>query len=179
MHRLIQGLIFARELAGRPASIPLSRPRGIKAKGLRYEKVLAANLRHARHGVWFEFVDGRGHGHCQPDLLLDHEQSLVVLEAKYTWVPEAHSQIEHLYVPVLCKAYSKTVFGIVVCKVLSRDMPSHLTVTGDLAQALACASTGKRTVLHWIGKSALWPLNRERGHSHRLSIAAIDAAPVG
>ena len=62
--RTIVGLESARALAGRPLSIPKGRPRGAKADGIRYEKLLAKALAPLgfEHGRWFEFVDANGYG---------------------------------------------------------------------------------------------------------------------
>lgn len=156
--------IAAAEPCARPTNIPKSRPRGRKAAGLRYERNLADGLRVALtgvyplwHGQWFRFLDQNGVGVCQPDILLKTPVGTAILESKYTWTPNGHLQLDKLYIPVVEKAYRGTpAFGIVVCKVLTPDVdPSW--VTRDLNSAIARASAGLKTVLHWIG-SGLAPL---------------------
>lgn len=156
-HRQISGLISAKTLDIRPKSIPLSRPRGIKAKGIGYERELEKAIPVAKRGQWFEFKDSRGWGYCQPDFLLEGKNSIVVLEAKYTWTLDGHLQIEELYQPVVEKASGKNVLGIVVCKRLVTEMPRNLEIFQNLLSAVESAKRGKRAVLHWIGAGQLWP----------------------
>lgn len=153
--RKISGLSFAR-LCERPGCIPKSLPRGRKAAGLRYERELAKALPAAMHGQWVEFWDAGGKGWCQPDLILDTQLGLVVLEAKYTWTEEGHQQIERLYVPVLEKIFARPVVGMVVCRTLVPEVELGW-VCRDLDSAIRRAASGHRTVLHWIG-SGLGPL---------------------
>lgn len=154
-YRTIIGLISAAPCE-RPACIPKSRPRGRKGAGLKYERDLARAIPAGRHGQWFAFVDKKGPGYCQPDILLDTGLGIAVLEAKYTWTIQGHRQIAQLYKPVVQSVYPKRVFGIVVCKVLTADLePSW--VCRDLRTALGRACSGEPTVLHWIG-AGLGPL---------------------
>ncbi len=164
--RIISGLIWA-EPCPRPASIPKSRPRGKKAAGLRYERVLAAALPEAKHGQWFRFEDRRGAGCCQTDLILSVAGATVVLEAKYTWTAEGHAQLDRLYLPVLKQALGRSAYGMVVCKVLTPGTPRDW-VCGNLADAIYRAGTGLPTVLHWIGASP-GPLELRPKGSHLAS----------
>lgn len=154
--RFVKGLITA-ESCQRPSNIPKSRPRGRKAAGLKYERDLAVGIPRARHGQWFRFVDENGSGVCQTDVLLRTSVGIAILESKYTWTPAGHLQLEKLYIPVVEKANPGTpAFGLVVCKVLTPDVdPSW--VCRDLATAIRRASSGLKTVLHWIG-AGLGPL---------------------
>lgn len=150
--------IQSAEPCDRPACIPKSRPRGRKAAGLKYERDLACGLRLAItgyfplwHGQWFKFVDKNGPGYCQPDILLQTSLGIVILESKYTWTEAGHLQIERLYAPVIEKAYPGVQsFGIVVCKVLTRDVKLEW-ICRDLNSAIVRAASGRKTVLHWIG----------------------------
>ncbi len=153
--RQISGLIWAKS-CGRPKSIPVSRPRGRKAAGVRYERQLAAAVPQAQHGQWFEFQDRAGLGWCQADLLLKTKVGIAVLEAKYTWTPDGHKQVERLYIPVVEKVYNCPAFGMVVCRVLTSDTPRDW-IRRDLATALERAACCLPTVLHWIG-AGLGPL---------------------
>lgn len=155
--RWIKGLISA-DPCSRPNNIPVGRPRGRKAAGVKYEKNLAANLRLALtgiyslwHGQWFRFIDSRGLGVCQTDIMLKTPVGIAILESKYTWTEDGHTQLDKLYIPVVEKANpGLPAFGLVVCKVLTADVnPSW--VCRDLSSAIARAASGRKTVLHWIG----------------------------
>lgn len=153
MTREIEGLLWSRACP-RPAGIPIGRPRGAKAAGLRYERALARALPAPRvHGQWFEFEDARGRGVCQTDLLLSVSRggTIVVLEVKYSWTAEGHQQLEKLYLPIVQKATGRQVIGIVVTRRLTESMPRDLVVCSTLAQAIAAASAGRRAVWHWLG----------------------------
>lgn len=155
MHRVIEGLRWAEARESGPWGSKGSRPRGAKALGVAYEKALAKALPDATRGAWWEFEDANGGGWCQTDLLLVGSGSVLVLEAKLSWVMQGHSQIELLYKPVLEMALGKPVLGVVVCKALRSGMPGSVTVVGDLPSALALARAGRRPVLHWIGSGPL------------------------
>ena len=90
--------------------------------------------------------------------MLEWGETLAILEAKYTWTSLGHSQIELLYRPVVEMALGRRVIGVVVCKVLVPGLvQAGVAVCSDLPSALAAASQGIRTVLHWIGVGALVP----------------------
>ena len=153
-HRIVAGLKSAAALAKRPGFIPVGRPRGIKAAGLRYERGLAKAHPWLEAGRWWEFVDYAGAGWCQTDLFLERPEYALVLEAKLSWVPEAHTQISQLYEPVIRYALEKPVFGVVVTKRLKPGIPRYVKVEGSLQAALAHASAGRPAVWHWLGVSA-------------------------
>lgn len=152
--RTIQGLKWARQLAARPTCIPKVRARGAKAEGLRYERLVAKRLPFALHGQWFEYEDLKGHGYCQPDLLMEIQGHQCILEVKYTWTAEGHYQLERLYRPVVEMALASPTVGVVVCKRLEEQMPGT-SVTGDLWHALQLARQGGRPVFHWLGRSTI------------------------
>jgi hypothetical protein len=137
-------------LGQRPNCIPQSRPRGVKAYGVRYEKALAARLPVAQRGIWWEFVDANGPGYCQTDFIIDLPGGIVILECKYTWVAEGHIQIENLYKPVVEQARGCPVAGLVVVKKLTPGM-NGTRVVSSLEEALRLESLGFRVVLHWLG----------------------------
>lgn len=148
MSRAISGLRYA-ATCGVPQHAGRAPTRGKKAHGVRYEKSLAKHLGFARHGQWFQFIDANGHGYCQTDLLLEFPQAMVVLEAKYTWTPQGHFQIDRLYKPVVEKAFGRPCFGLVVCKKLCDGMGETMVVS-RLDEAIHWASR-KRVALHWMG----------------------------
>lgn len=173
-HRLISGLLWARPAEKAP--FRQGKGRGAKAAGLRYERALARSLPGGWHGHWYEFEDRNGRGFCQPDLVLVWKGRLVVLEAKYTWVAEAHSQIERLYRPVLEMAHGHGVGGVVVCRGLVPGMPPALPVIRDLPSALALAiSSPSCPVLHWLGEAPLLPRAVPAQVSHTAPLALAES----
>lgn len=152
MSRTVKGVWKAKELAGKPNCIPVSRPRGAKGAGIRYEKAFGKALgAEARRGVWFEYQDVSGGHYCQVDFLLHLPDFVVVLECKYSWTREAFVQIENLYVPVLRVAYQKPVFGLQVCKrLLPAALENGCKVVGVLGNGLILAGGGARVALHWL-----------------------------
>lgn len=153
--RQIKGLKWAR-LCDRPRGLPIGRPRGAKAAGLRYERVLAKALPDWTHGQWFEFEDQNGPGHCQVDLFKRVEipgcdKTIAIIEAKYTWTLAGHLQISHLYKPVLEMAFNAKAFGFVACKVLTRESHGKTLPFGDLQEAMYHSYTDRAVALHWIG----------------------------
>lgn len=146
-HRRIVGLKWARPLRGVPPFGP-AKPRGAKRQGLLYERALASALPTAKHGQWFEFEDANGLGLAQPDFILPVGGALVVLEAKYSWVPEAQTQIERLYRPILEIQTAKPILGIVVVKRLVAGIEAP--ICGSLREAIILAKPGVPSVLHWM-----------------------------
>lgn len=154
MSRVIQGLRWAKALPGKPSCIPVGRARGAKAAGLQYERALAKALPSAKHGQWWEFEDGLGHGYCQTDLVMIVSGGSLILESKYSWVAEGHTQVELLYMPVVAMATRKPAFGGVVTKRLKPGMPP-LVIARSLGEFAAAALARRRVVLHWIGTGSL------------------------
>jgi hypothetical protein len=148
-HRKVVGLKWAR--LGEGPELPIRRPRGAKALGLRYERALARALPGAIHGQWWEYEDLNGHGWCQTDLILRVGSNIVVLEAKYSWVEKGHEQMEELYFPVVEEALGTWPLGVQVCKNL-RQGARHVSST--LEQSIDQARVG-RSVLHWLGVGPL------------------------
>lgn len=155
-HRFINELVWARACE-RPQGMPVARPRGAKRLGLLYEKSLVAAFGdRAFAGKWFEFLDQNGPGWCQPDLIFARSRVIFVLECKYTWTPEGHSQIERLYKPVLELVFGVPVVGIQVCKRLVPEMPKTTWVTGDLDAAMSYAGRSPEKIhanvcWQWLG----------------------------
>lgn len=169
MKRVINGLKWA-ALAARPSALPIGRPRGQKAWGVRYEREVAAAISVGIHGQWFKFEDSAGVGVCQTDLLLDLGTVMLVLEVKYTWTAEGHFQLDRLYQPVVEMVFGKPAIGVVVCKKLIIGMPAEVKVAADLKSVIGNARAGEHAVLHWLGVGVLQPLLRPVSSGHRVSI---------
>lgn len=153
-HRIVRGLLWARACE-KPTFIPVARSRGAKAQGRRYERLVAKALGpSAQHGQWFEFADSNGLGWCQPDLLLQFNNFVAILECKNTWTNEGHSQGQMLYKPVVEKALGTRCVCVQVCKNLRNETSGR--VYGDLQDAVKAALLGERDVtIHWIGKGQI------------------------
>ncbi len=150
--RLVQGLRWARALEGWPSFMPKPRARraSAKAAGLAYERALRLEIPSALP-VWFEFEDRLGRAWCQVDGLILGRQSALVLEAKLTWLLEAHLKMEGLYLPVVSRALQLPTFGIVVAK---RLLPECRQIShSSLDSALRDARLGRRAVWHWQGSA--------------------------
>lgn len=178
MSRVIQGLLWAKALSAKPACIPNGRARGAKAAGLRYERALAKALPSAKYGQWWEYEDVLGHGYCQTDLTLTVSGGTLILESKYSWVPEGHTQVELLYMPVVALATGKPAFGGVVTKRLKPGMPP-LVIARSLGEFAAAAVARRRVVLHWIGTGALeWTGPRPLSFASRNGPVDISPRPL-
>jgi hypothetical protein len=153
----------------RPEGIPVGRPRGIKALGIRYEKALAGVLPGVS-GQWFEFEDRNGLGVCQVDFLAKVDQALVVFEAKHTWTEVAHEELETLYLPVVEAGLRKHPLGLVVAKRLVLEM-GRVKTTGNLEEAVGLAALGHRVAWHWIGGRISLPREERAEASHNLALA--------
>lgn len=152
--RKIAGLQFAAQLAQRPKSIPVVRPRGVKADGIRFEKALAKALAPFGfvHGLWFEFVDANGHGFCSPDLVALRADRIVVVEAKLTDGEAARHQLEHLYAPVLARVFRLPVQQIVALRHMTYE-PRN-AVPHSIEDLLGNPPPGVG-LLHWLGRGPL------------------------
>lgn len=150
MKRQIVGLKSVRRLSGKPSCIPIGRPRGAKAAGLRYERELARMLPDVPHGPWLEFEDANGKGYCQADFVLKLAGAVVVLECKYTWTATGHVEMDTLYKPLLGRLEGLPVLGVQVCKKLTPETPSRAAVRSTLAAAISAAWNGP-AVWHWLG----------------------------
>ena len=148
MTRQIRGLLWARTLRERPPCIPVGRPRGAKAAGVKFEATLAAGpLVAATRGVWIEFADANGHGYAQADFVGESAAGPFVAEAKLTWTTEAYVQLRGLYLPLLRAIYHRSVGAVIVCANLTKETP-RAEVAGSLLEALARAAKGEIPVWH-------------------------------
>jgi len=159
-HRKIDSLQWAKEKLG-PS--PFGSPRGITASqkaGLAYQrkvgKALGEIFEYCHEGVWFEFQDKNGFGLCQPDVLIETDGVVWLVEIKLSWCKEAATQLKELYIPVVEKALKVPARGMIICKTLRRTTPKHLVVD-SLEKALTFQSMpiGLPPIVHWLGKGPL------------------------
>ena len=152
MKRQVVELKWARTCE-RPQSIPVGRPRGAKAAGIRFERAIGQQLLGARRGQWFEFEDRNGHGWCQVDFLMPWGGRAVVLEAKYTWTEDGHRELDGLYLPVVESAGWQRPIGIVISRNLI-PMNGRAVARSTLSQAVEIAES-RWAVWHWLGVGPL------------------------
>jgi hypothetical protein len=156
--RRVVGLRFATPCE-RPSCIPIGRPRGVKARGIAYERSVAAALQAeygkipVKYGSWFEFHDANGRGYAQVDYLL-YVQSLdqyVVGEAKLTDTAEAWRKLREFYLPIVAMATQKRAVGFVVVKNLTPASDPRL-VCDSFRATLAKCLNGASPTWHFLGK---------------------------
>lgn len=161
-HRRISGLLSARRLDCRPPSIPIGRPRGAKAAGMRYQRLVEKALLAAFPGSgldvgpWFEFTDSAGRGYCQPDALMYNitDDSYMIIEIKLSNFQAAEAQITELYKPVIERAIGSRVSGMIVLKNLSPEVPAA-RIFDDFRRAMVCAQCEWFPVWHWLGHGGI------------------------
>jgi hypothetical protein len=156
--RKVCGLRFATPCE-RPSCIPIGRPRGVKALGIRYERTVAEALQRTygtvpvKYGQWFEFHDANGRGYAQVDLLLhianmDH---YVVGECKLTDTEEAWRKLREFYLPIVKMATQRPCVGFVVCKNLTRASDPRSVCDSFRTTLLKCLNGGS-PVWHFLGR---------------------------
>jgi len=161
--RIIVGKCTAQRLAMRPKCIPVGRPRGIKAAGIRYEKTLlkALLLRFPKSGLdispWYEYWDANGRGYCQPDLVVydvQHDR-YVIVEIKLTNYVQADNTLNGLYVPVLAAAHDTVPAAMIIVRHLSPGI--NLSRVHDTFSAAFCASftSSPAPIWHYLGKGPI------------------------
>ncbi len=151
--RKIKGLLSAIACV-RPPFIPISRPRGVRAVGLRYERALAKALAPnvgMKSGQWFYFTDSLGPGYCQPDIIIPLADCTLIIECKLSNYAEGVAQLRNLYIPIITAAYARRAIGIVTCRHLSRAT-NIKQVCASLDEALLRARSDEIPLLHWLGR---------------------------
>lgn len=154
LHKTAVGLTFAAPCQ-RPNFIPKSRPKGVKAEGLRYERLVGKEFPKALVAQWWNYIDANGPGWCQTDLVLRSAKRALVLECKLTDTDYAVGQLKLLYLPVVELALGVPAYGIVVAKYLT-PATERSRVVDNLDAAIALAELGAVPILHWLGKSPLY-----------------------
>lgn len=152
--RSVVGLRFA-TMCPRPSCIPVGRPRGAKAQGIRYEKLVADTLSRygTVHGQWFEFHDANGRGYAQVDYLLYIKalDQYLVGEAKLTDTPEAWAKLRAFYLPIVASALQRRTVGFVVCRHLTpASNPNFICDT--FRATLNASLNGGQPTWHYLGK---------------------------
>jgi len=156
---------MAAAMRDRPDYIPLSKPKGVRALGLRFERRLHKALPGSIHGQWWEFEDTQGYGVCQTDLiypfhLVPGPATVAVIEVKYTLVPGAHSKLSSLYMPIVSKALGCRVAGIVIVKNLDPRFRRGRIFTSIQSATDAALATGYPSLIQWAGQSLVSSLGK-------------------
>lgn len=158
IERSVAGLRFATQCE-RPSCIPVGRPRGAKAQGVRYERAVADvlqgtfNSNRIVHGQWFEFHDANGKGYAQVDLLL-YLQALdlyIVGECKLTYTGEAWRKMRMFYLPIVAMALQRRAVGFVVVRNLTPEVDVR-RVCATFRETLNRCVNGGEPTWHYLGK---------------------------
>ena len=153
--RRVKGLVWAAIRDGAP-EFPKRRPRGTKAEGLRYQKLVGKALpRDAQEGFWFEFEDRNGYGVCQPDFLLPipAKGAWAIIECKRTDCRDARVQLLELYLPVVGLALETPCMGVIVAKYTSA-ITDPGSIAANLDEVLSRAD-GRLPVVNWLGNGPI------------------------
>lgn len=103
-----------------------------------------------KHGVWFEFTDGNGRGHCEADYLLFTPLAIYVFEVKLTQTPRGFTQLQDLYLPVARQVFRDVpVYGVMICKTLWVE-PVNLATSWSEIQGYSHPET--LITWHWLGR---------------------------
>lgn len=152
--RPAEDILWARPCT-RPHFVPVNRPKGSKAAGLRYERSFAKFLKPLGciHGQWFEYEDETGLRYCQPDLLFPISLRLMaIIEVKYTLVDRAFDQLLDIYKPVVEAAYNIPVGLVAVFKNVGHSN-DHLLLHDDMLAAVQWSrDTGGVGLIQWMGQ---------------------------
>ncbi len=150
-------ITYAKMLDSRPLCIPIGRPRGVKAKGIRYENIVGRALleRFPKHGIslgqWFEYCDVNGRGYCQVDVLIYRvaDDSYVACEIKLTDTPSAQQQLQLLYLPVIQAATNRRVSAMIIARNVT---PQSRDIHDDFRNAVRASIDGIVPVWHFLGR---------------------------
>lgn len=133
-------------LPGRPAFIPTSRPRGVKAKGLLFErrvgKILEGIYPRVYSGEWFAYSDDKRVGVCCIDHYAVLHSHIVLVECKLSEKDEAWAQMANLYAPILEREYSLPVSRVQAVR--------HLRTGRKLINDIRDARPGREHLWHLL-----------------------------
>lgn len=151
-----RGTFKARKLDCRPGCIPVGRPRGAKAEGLRYEKSLRPHLESRfSAGQWWEYEKNGRKKFCQTDFWAIAGERVIILEVKLTWCDEAEEQLD-LYRRVLLTALGlRSALVVVVCKHLVQGLERYVSPNLQGALRYGMENPGVVPVWHHIGGQPL------------------------
>ena len=95
--------------------------KGSRAKGLTFERQIGRKVkRRVEQTVllnpWVSFRDENGRGWAQPDIVIEFENHIVLIECKLTQTIKAWDQLCFLYTPLLEFIYKKPILRVQVCK---------------------------------------------------------------
>lgn len=154
--RVIDGLVWAKACP-RPDFIKPSRARGLKAQGLRFERSVGGAMRKQFESVlcgqWFHYCDKNGLGWCQPDILVEANEAIIVAECKLSECEDARRQIVGLYRPILECVFEKKVIGVVIVRHLTREPRRELIADGFIS-AIRSPMEAPRTI-QWLGRGRI------------------------
>lgn len=107
-----------------------------QARGLRYQARVEGKLLSLYPGrvlvrPWFRYRQNHKVRRCQPDaLIFNPDQSrLLVLEIKYSTIPEAWEKLSKVYVPVLKKAHRISVLPIFITRMFDPHVGWTVPIT--------------------------------------------------
>lgn len=86
------------------------------------------------HDVWIEFEDANGRGCCGPDILLECDDRVLVVECKLTQTDVAEHQIFQLYAPCLRLMWAKPIIGVAIFRNLMRQPKNPVLNIWDLVE---------------------------------------------
>jgi hypothetical protein len=131
----LQELSRCGRLPCRPTFIPKARLRGVRARGITFErkvgKVLRALFPFVTSGEWFEYHDARRSGVCQIDHYCLLPDRIILVECKLSESDEAWGQMKDLYAPILQKLWDLPVARVQA----TRHLRSGRNLLGDVREA--------------------------------------------
>jgi hypothetical protein len=162
----IGDVAFAKSIAGSPwgesaTGVP---PTKAQLAGLRYERKVQEKLaqffqNEYRPGPWFkyQFEGAKTPLLGQPDGVWEMKNSVVVVEIKIRWCAEAWWKLKRVYAPVVERALSKPVRGL-LCVTRSFDpairVPDPVQLFDEPIPFLRLSTDPPVTVLLWKGRKA-------------------------
>ncbi|HEX3623787.1 MAG TPA: hypothetical protein VH280_00020 [Verrucomicrobiae bacterium] len=138
----------------RPLTVPQNRGNVFSQMGVRYERRLFKAIQalgfKAEHNPWFMYTaTGFRPQFCSPDIILDHDQFLIVVECKLTYRKQAEEKLLDLYIPVVKLATGqKRVYPLVICKNLTPFAP---TPSLSLPEALTKSYVDGMALFQYLG----------------------------
>lgn len=128
-HHIVQNLKWAKFIDGPPPAIAKAldarkKMSQVQREGLKFETDVALMLSKyfneevTKHGAWIEYEDDTGIRYAQPDVLIELDNYIWVIECKRTARLKAEKQLRELYVPLVEHIVAKPIRLLQVCKYL-------------------------------------------------------------